>query len=420
MSISRRRKVRYDKSMLSLFKTIAPTLRFGARSFVCLELGEKMWRATALHTRDESISKVDSSIYPQIASGLERAIPRPPNNQVHEALTYLLTPFTRFSYPEVAVLGDGRIVATRCTSTALLRELANEPISESELENSIAQGVWKAAMHEQSHFSRDLRIPELEVAIANANIEQIRLDGHRVKNPIGFPARTIELTLRLTSMSKTLLQEIRRVLPEDRIFILEEAGMLMARAHLDLASGHDLLFVFIDEQETSFFEKTETAGHSLDVVKWGYGMLYVALGRAFGISYEEAKAVLRSFCYGALSADLFQFIRKLLDEECGTLRQAILSRKTIPRERIVLLPLYEFPASLMPPYASSWRRFGEAIRVIDNESIGEHFGFRLNLQEEATRARLLSGLMAVVAFEKDDQERIFGRIAKQRARWLNK
>jgi len=98
--------------------------------------------------------------------------------------------------PKQAVMGiSGELVKGVTTGYLYKRSEPKQKIDSSELKNVIQKIQWKAFEEARRQMAYETGRREIEIKLINAIITDVRIDGYRVTNPIGFQGRELFLSI---------------------------------------------------------------------------------------------------------------------------------------------------------------------------------------------------------------------------------
>jgi len=98
--------------------------------------------------------------------------------------------------PTRAVLGvAGEFIKGLTTNFAYQRSRPEEEIDLAELKNIIQKIQWKAFDQLRSQLAWETGQPEIEIRLVNALVNELRIDGYQVTNPLGFQGKEIFLSI---------------------------------------------------------------------------------------------------------------------------------------------------------------------------------------------------------------------------------
>lgn len=94
------------------------------------------------------------------------------------------------------VLGiAGELVKGATSTTSYVRRDANSKIDLSELKNIVHKVQWKAFDNVRAQLAYETGYSEIDVKLINAAIVDVRIDGYKVNNPIGFQGKEVTLSI---------------------------------------------------------------------------------------------------------------------------------------------------------------------------------------------------------------------------------
>src|SRR3989344_8189437 len=180
-----------------------------------------------------------------------------------------LRKFGKLANYKIAVGIDSKYASTVYSSVSLVRNNAKDLIDESDLDNLISQAVWKFFDRHRLRVAQKLGVNDFDVLLTDVRIENVRLDGHKVLNPVGFKARTIEIQLCETFISRNLINELKTFLPASSIRLISESGS--AWTHFLAAGNQGCKFALANisfDQTAMFLAEEFRVGHH-DGFSWG-------------------------------------------------------------------------------------------------------------------------------------------------------
>jgi len=188
------------------------------------------------------------------------------------------------------------------------RENHRAEITESEIENAISQAIWKLFDEERMLFSKRLDVSEMDVVMADVRVLYIRLDGDAVVNPIGFTAKSIEIGLAETLVTRNLSDDIRSSLPKNGevVFTLEPTASCAWLIQKD-SKKKDFAIARISDEKTFIYHSSD--GEKISYVSdfdWGVGHVVGSVAESFGVSSDVARDILRRYVREDMSSDMMK------------------------------------------------------------------------------------------------------------------
>jgi hypothetical protein len=223
------------------------------------------------------------------------------------------TEFIEISDKKYIVVAPAALSLTVYTRVIEEREHPREEISEAELSNIVSQAIWRVFNKERTSASFRLGVSEIDVLLIDARIVSARVDGSKVLNPIGFPARKIEVGVSETLASKDAFQKIQEGLPKNGeiIFISEPTA---AKAHLLQEEGRNKTFIFANIlRDRTYIYAAKENGDILPAgdFHWGSDNLVQSLHDDLTIPKNTVVPVLNRYLQNDASPDFlkkFKFI----------------------------------------------------------------------------------------------------------------
>lgn len=99
-------------------------------------------------------------------------------------------------YPTEVIMGiAGELVKGMTARTAYVRKEPDTKIDLGELKNIIHKVQWKSFEETRTQLAYETGYNEIDVKLVNAAIVDVRIDGYRVTNPIGFQGKEVQISL---------------------------------------------------------------------------------------------------------------------------------------------------------------------------------------------------------------------------------
>lgn len=99
-------------------------------------------------------------------------------------------------YPTDVIIGiAGELVRGMTSRTTYVRKEPDIKIDLAELKHIIHKIQWKAFEEMRSQLSYETGYNEIEIKLVNAAIVDVKIDGYKISNPIGFQGREVQLSI---------------------------------------------------------------------------------------------------------------------------------------------------------------------------------------------------------------------------------
>jgi hypothetical protein len=322
----------------------------------------------------------------------------------------------------VLALLDHRRAAVVSAPIVLMRSDSRSELRQAELENLVSQGLWKLVNMHRPVAAAAMGIPETRVRLADADVMQIKLDGHRVVNPIGFTARAVELWYRETFVDEVLLKHLANALTEDNLSSVVEAPAMLAQLIARVRPQESFLFVSVGAEESLVYHVDHLACAYVDSFHWGTETLLGGVAHQFGTTRELTSQLLSRYGAKQVSPAVRKAIEAAASGELAILSNGIAAHQPKTGD----LPVYVHGAVSLPEFLfdnTFTRRLGLSLSLteVNEHFIGEQTGFVVQLQKSRTDLQTRFTFDAVLAVIADmyaaSAAPLVSKAVKQRARW---
>jgi len=251
-------------------------------------------------------------------------------------------------------LHNDAAVTTRLKA-AVSRMNTGNTLQEPELEDLLFKAQWRIFDKGRSAISAKMGIHDLDLHLADAKVEEVRLDGHRVINPTGFRPRLVEFDITNTFISKRFIHLFRQRLgPARPVELVIERNAALVNAMLRFLKresavvasvSHSQAAIAVVDRENLIYQQHFT---------WGNSSLIHAMGHLFTVRLSTARKILERYADGRVSMNVRRKIEKSLAAELSLFFQGV----EIALES--LKPKHQLPQTIcinqeqaMPPLVAS-------------------------------------------------------------------
>ena len=394
---------------------------------------ERVWVA---HLLRDGLRVSRCVVYP--ARGSAACVPAFASERMpdlHAAFRAVAQAIGRFSFrarPFLLFVLDPGLATSVYGSVTVPRDRPAAPITGADVENSIAQGMWKLFDRERSRAARKMEVSELDLVLSDVRVRDLRLDGHRVFDPEGFTARSIGVECMGTFLPRPLLDAFHAVFSKERSAFFGEGGVLMARMLAAGAADRPSLLIQAFGSVSDVFLATRTSCAYDHTVPWGTQDVARAVAEAFTVSGAVARAMLVRAAHDALSPHVLRRLEQALALACEPLVSSIAG--TVERhgvESVRLAPFagffgaHESVTQSVPLPDSIFRirfrtRTGTRVQFEQAQAVSPH-GDTPPQGRAAEQQGSLWDLAAHAAFSHfffSPADDTLNRAARRRARWL--
>lgn len=318
------------------------------------------------------------------------------------------------------ILGlDSSLATTVYSSSALVRQHTKEPIDEAELDNLISQGIWKFFDRQRNRVAAKMKISDVDVLLTDVRIRGIKLDSHRVINPLGFQAKSVEFYLSQTFTSRAFIKEFKELLPENRLLFVTEAGAAWSNVLFKSDESESFFLVNLFPEQTSLFHVDDGRVYHWSHVNWGEKNLHLALARHLAVSSETSGAIFKIYFENKGSPAFIKKIEKVLVEELRVLAKHLEAATNKADAKFVYLnSFYDLPPVVFSPGFRGV--FDKPIRMnlASSDFFGEKLGIKVKFKKGLKMNNRFATLAILLESHLSPQNDKISRMARRRVRWL--
>ena len=336
-----------------------------------------------------------------------------------EKLSKLLKQFGNPSSYSLILNLDSSIATTIHSAVSLIRNHPKEPIDEADLDNLISQAIWKMFERFRAKVALKMAASDLDILLTDIQIKHVKLDGHKVINPIGFQAKTVEIGLAQTFVTRELINHLKPLLPKAKIVLINEAGTVWANVVSQNGEASNFLFVNLFPHETTVFLGFGSSLLYLKTLDWGEKDLIKSIAENLAVSQNVANEILDRFVLNDVSEVFGKRISKILNNEFQALTKSLEPQLKKHDVRIVYcLPFFTLPEMF---FLSGFKsRFHRTVKIteVTTDFLRKKFNFGVKFKRpfnEKSLFPILAGLFQFYFLPADDKIR---KMAKRRIRWL--
>ena len=258
----------------------------------------------------------------------------------------------------------------------LVREHDHEAIDEADLDNLVGQAIWKLLDRHRSQAATKMNVGDIDVALADVRVRKILLDGHKVVNPVGFKAKTVEFHLTQTFSSKRFLHLLKEALPRASSVALIENGAAYANIVAKADGIPDFLLANVFEDRTDMFYCDRVSLSYADSFPWGEANMMRSLMTQFSLDAQTARRLLGAYLREEASPRFLRRFEEMLTEEFQIMAHGFTSHLDRVRSKAVYVQaFFALPRFVFSPSFS--RRMSRRARLteVTDAFLGDRLGF---------------------------------------------
>ncbi len=218
------------------------------------------------------------------------------------------------------ILGiSGELVKGATSTTSYVRRDANTKIDLAELKNIVHKVQWRAFEMVRGQLAHETGYSEIDVKLVNAAIVDVRIDGYKVTNPIGFQGK--EVTLGIFNAFAPLvhygaLQTIASEIDKELLAIAAEPYALTRCLSQEDAGQFGAIFIDVGGGTTDIAVVKDGAVEGTKMFTLGGRTFTKRLTQTLNISYQEAEDIKFSYSNDLLERQSHKIVREAMKSDC--------------------------------------------------------------------------------------------------------
>ncbi|PIR98650.1 MAG: hypothetical protein COT88_00395 [Candidatus Colwellbacteria bacterium CG10_big_fil_rev_8_21_14_0_10_41_28] len=192
-------------------------------------------------------------------------------------------------------------VVTLFSSISINRDHPTKALTIVDLENSVSQAVWKFFDHCRSDAAERLGTNEMDLALTDARILGVKIDGHKVLNPNGFTGKTLEITLSISIVKGGDYEEGKLIL---------DGGAVRGYMLADEIGDGEHYYIEVSSEDTRVYKVSLDEVTYINDFDWGVDKVYGVLEDELLLDFDTAKGVYAKYARG----DVSDHIKRRIDK----------------------------------------------------------------------------------------------------------
>lgn len=302
--------------MLNLFKKT----RSQKHNILALDIGTEFVKALIVETdgqkgtiigvgeRRQKLQDIQSNAITDIASVIENC-----HSAIRDAERIADTA------PEQVLIGvAGELVKGTTTTITYIRKSPGDKIDMEELKNIIHKVQWKAYDKAREELAYETGYNEIDVKLVNAAIVDVRIDGYKVSNPIGFEGK--EITINIFNAFAPLvhygaLQTIAAELDIELMGITSEPYALARSINHEESGTMSAIFIDIGGGTTDIAVVRDGVLEGTKMFNLGGRSFTKRLAQELNISFGEAEQIKVSYSEEQLEQRSSKIVRDAMQSD---------------------------------------------------------------------------------------------------------
>ncbi len=392
---------------------------YPGEKYLVIEILDHYIQATALKARLEEnpASKQKGELL--VVKNWERPLANVSAPEALKEAAALLKKVGNLSGYKIILSLDSRLATTIYSSTPLVRQKPNEVIDEPDIDNLVSQAIWRFFDRQREKIAKKMGIEDTDVLLSDVRIRGIKIDGHKVINPIGFKAKSVEFYFSQTFVVRDLIRGLREILPMDQVALVAETGTVLAHAALKILAPEHLFLANLFPGQTVIYTASPGKLRYLDRYGWGQNNLISHLKNNLMLGPEITQTVIGLYNNNKASPLFLRRLENILIKELQFFFHGLESVVDRDQTKVYLNPYFDLPAVTFSQRCQA--RLGRALKIcpLSADLLSEKFGFEIKFNKSAKVKNLLTVLAALSELSSLSQDEKLGHLVKRRVRWLH-
>lgn len=224
--------------------------------------------------------------------------------------------------PTQCVVGiAGELVKGTTTTVHYQRPAPKSKVTVGELKTIITEVQKKAFEKTRANLAWETGYSEIDVRLVNSAVVDVKIDGYKVTNPVGFQGRDISVGI-FNAFAPVVhigaLQTITEGLGLDLLGVVAEPYAVARSMGMEESVEFSAIFIDIGGGTTDIAVVRNGGVEGTKMFALGGRVFTKRLANDFNLSFQEAEKLKISYSAGELDREKIQDIKKALDGDCQT------------------------------------------------------------------------------------------------------
>lgn len=222
-------------------------------------------------------------------------------------------------HTEKMILGiSGELVKGSTSTTSYIRRDSTSKLDLAELRNIVHKVQWKAFDQIRAELADETGYNQVDIRLIDAAIVDIRVDGYKVANPIGFQGKEVTLSIFnafAPLMHYGALQTIAAEIDKELLAIASEPYALARLIGQDEGNHFGAIFIDIGGGTTDIAVVSEGSVIGTKMFTLGGRTFTKRLSRTLNISFKEAEDIKLLYSADKLERQSHKIVREALKSD---------------------------------------------------------------------------------------------------------
>lgn len=347
-----------------------------------------------------------------------RSVPNFNASGALEEVRMLLKKIRKLEKYKIILSLDSSFATTIYSSVSLVRPNQKEVIDEADLDNLISQAIWRFFDRNRLKVSQKMGIDDVDVILSDVRIRGIKLDGHKIVNPIGFKAKSVEIFFSQTFIARELMRGLRDLLPKENIALMTETGTAMSHILHRILDKNNFFAVNLFPNETAVFYATKGRLAHLDNFEWGENDLTNILYRYLKVDNAVARSIIENYSVNNASQSFSRRLENILIKELQIFSNGLESLAEEDTSEVYINSFFNMPPVIFTDRFHNRIQKNIKLFPLSTKLITEKFGYELQFKKSLKIKNLPSLLAVFSEINFLPQNDKMSHLANRRVRWL--
>lgn len=221
--------------------------------------------------------------------------------------------------PKQTVIGiAGELVKGATTDVFYSRPVAKEKINLDELKKIIKEVQARSFDKARKILASETGLPEIDVRLVNAAIVDVKIDGYKVTNPLGFQGKEVEISVFNAFAPIVHLGALQTIAAELRLDLLSIAAEPYALARSvgdDESMEFSAIFIDVGGGTTDIAVVRAGGVEGTKMFALGGRAFTKRIAQTLGVSFSKAEDLKIAYADGKLPKDENQVVKQALEAD---------------------------------------------------------------------------------------------------------
>ncbi|MCX6812174.1 MAG: pilus assembly protein PilM [Candidatus Berkelbacteria bacterium] len=224
--------------------------------------------------------------------------------------------------PQQCVVGiAGELVKGTTTTVHYQRPSPKSKVTVSELKAIISEVQQKAFEKTRSNLAWETGYAEIDVRLVNSAVVDVKIDGYKVTNPVGFQGRDISVGI-FNAFAPVVhlgaLQTITEGLGLDLLGVVAEPYAVARSMGMEESVEFSAIFIDVGGGTTDIAVVRNGGVEGTKMFAIGGRVFSKRLANDFGLSFQEAEKLKINYSKGELEKSQAEKVKKAFTGDCQT------------------------------------------------------------------------------------------------------